>query len=47
MTKHENLYQKPNEELLKKQEEIQRLFDSIMNEEMQEMMQELNKMMNM
>ncbi|MDG1189964.1 MAG: hypothetical protein P8N00_05375, partial [Flavobacteriales bacterium] len=42
----ENLYQKPNEELLKKQEEIQRLFDSIMNEEMQEMMQELNKMMN-
>ena len=42
----ENLYQKPNEELLKKQEEIQRLFDSIMNEEMLEMMQELNKMMN-
>ena len=42
----ENLYQKPNEELLKKQEEIQRLFDSIMNEEMQEMMQELNKIMN-
>lgn len=42
----ENVYQKPNEELLRKQEEIQRLFDSIMNDELQEMMQELNEMMN-
>ena len=41
-----NVYQKPNEELLRKQEEIQRLFDSIMNDELQEMMQELNEMMN-
>ena len=42
----ENIYQKPNEELLRKQEEIQRLFDSIMNDELQEIMQELNEMMN-
>ena len=41
-----NLYQKPNEELLLKQKEIQRIFDSIMDDELQEMMQELNKMMN-
>ena len=42
----ENQYSKPNDALLKKQEELQRLFDSIMNDEIKEMVQELEKMLN-
>ncbi len=42
----ENQTQSPNEELLKKQEEIQRLFDSLIDEEMQQMLEELNEMMD-
>jgi len=42
----ENRFEKPNEELLKKQELLQELFENIMTEEMKEMMDELQKMMD-
>ncbi len=42
----ENRFEQPNEELLKKQELLQELFENIMTEEMKEMMDELQKMMD-
>ncbi|MGC6471033.1 MAG: DUF4175 family protein [Flavobacteriales bacterium] len=42
----ENNFKKPDEDLIKKQEEIQRLFDNIMDEEMNEMLNELKEMMD-
>ena len=42
----ENLFEQPSEELLKKQELLQELFENIMTEEMKEMMDELQKMMD-
>lgn len=42
----ENQFQKPDDNLLKKQQEIQRLFESIMSEEMKEIMKDLDQMMN-
>jgi hypothetical protein len=41
-----NRFQKPSEELLKKQAQLQKLFENIMTEEMKEMMKELEKMMD-
>ena len=42
----ENRFEQPNEELLKKQEMLQELFENIMTDEMKEMMEELQKMMD-
>ena len=42
----ENRFEQPNEELLKKQELLQELFENIMTEEIKEMMNELQKMMD-
>lgn len=42
----ENRFEQPNEELLKKQEMLQELFENIMTDEMKEMMEELHKMMD-
>ena len=42
----ENRFKKPNEEILKKQQMLQTLFEEMMTDEMKEMMEELQKMMN-
>ena len=44
--KEVNRYEQPDEELLKKQELLQELFENIMSEEMREVMDELQKMMD-
>ena len=44
--KEENRFKQPNEELLKKQELLQEVFENIMSEEMKEMMDELQKIMD-
>ena len=42
----EEKFRDPSEELLKKQEEIDRLFDKVMTDEIKEMMKEMERLMN-